>query len=321
MHSLNLIMIKKQKTLLILVFSVFVFGCFYIWRDSIFDIRLKSAEDAYSGGENDEALAGLLFAGALEENGDDEMRVHMAKVLLENGGLEAARSELVKLTGVYGKNAEAYALMGKIEMMEGNYSQADGYYAKACSLSSGQKIFLERCKNLVRSGNFSDALKLLDNEGSRYDQKMISYYRKLIKFIEAGDCAEILSLASALSGVDGRLAEESCHSLQEEKDADLRYVRVQKADFFNKIQEPDFAFAVLQKTIAENPHYRDALITLGKTYLIGNEYGKAAETMEKCTGLDSNSREAFFWLAGIYEKLGDKEKAAEYRERYEYLIK
>lgn len=321
MHALSPIMIKKQKTLLILIFSAFVFGCFYVWRNSIFDSRLKSAENAYGRGENDGAMSEFLFADALDENGDDEMRVRMAKVLLENGDLEASRSELVKLTGAHGKNAEAYALMGKIEAVEGNYARADGYYAKACTLDSGQEIFIERCKNLVRSGNFPDALKLLDNEGSRYDQKIINYYRELIKFSETGDCTEISGLEVFVRGVDIRLAEESCRSLQKKKGADLRYVAVQKADFFNKIQEPDFAFAALRKTIAEDPHYRDALMILGKTYLIGNEYGKAAETMEKCITLDSNNREAFFWLTGIYEKLGNREKSAEYRERYEYLTK
>jgi tetratricopeptide (TPR) repeat protein len=83
----------------------------------------------------------------------------------------------------------------------------------------------------------------------------------------------------------------------------------------------DYANAIrcLEKSIAQNPTFVDALVNLSNCYGILKNYNKNIELLNKVLALNPNNVQALGNLAVTYELLGDKKKAKEYKDKVRKL--
>ena len=79
----------------------------------------------------------------------------------------------------------------------------------------------------------------------------------------------------------------------------------------------DYANAAksLEKAIAQNPTYVDALVNLANCYGMMKSYQKNIEVLNKVVALYPNNIQALGNLAVTYELLGDKDRSEEYRDK------
>jgi uncharacterized protein HemY len=312
-------MIKRNKLFIPLaVLAVFAVG--YVLRGQLFSSYIHQAEVRYGRGEQQSALADFLFASALDErDSSEEMRVRRAEIFLDNYQLDAAEQELAPAAAAGSRNSKVYILLGHVASARGDYEKADQLLAKAATLKPSAENIILRAKQLVRAHLGARASAVLNGYQANSRSEDISYYVALLRFDQDGDISGLTALKTGKYSKEVKLVQ----AFQSEATSDVGrspdYLLVKKAELFNSLREPDFAWADVQQALRNSPDYADAWLTLGKTLLIEDDYAGAASAFEKCVALDSNNRETFLYLQEVYAKLGDANKAAEYGARYRAL--
>ena len=79
------------------------------------------------------------------------------------------------------------------------------------------------------------------------------------------------------------------------------------------------AALMIEKSVALNPAYVDALVNLANCYGMLKNYNKNIEVLNKVVALYPNNTQALGNLAVTYEQMGNKDKAEEYRDKVREL--
>jgi predicted Zn-dependent protease len=304
-----------RRELLFLLFLLALSGGFFVLRSQLFRDYSRQAERLYGAGDYDGALSSFLFASALDEGrGDDAMKVRRAQIFWEGRELEAAEKELLPLAEKRSSNAQAYSLLGRIYRARAQYGKADAYLARAYLLDGKTESFLLRIKNLVRGEQLEQAQALLEAERPAEGGEEADYYLLLVSFSRKGETPGLSRLAAGT--YRSELARLKKFAQQTDEESNPDYAAVRKADLFVSLREPDFAYPLARRVAEKNPAYPAAWKMLGKALVLDDDFPAAAAALERCVALDVNDREAYLFLAGIYEKTGEKEKARAAQKRY-----
>lgn len=81
------------------------------------------------------------------------------------------------------------------------------------------------------------------------------------------------------------------------------------------------AIEVLQQATAGPAISANSLLTLGQAYLQAKDYGKAEATLLRLVELAPSTARAYYLLANVYARLGQREKSRECSERFRTLAK
>lgn len=312
----------RSRYIIAVFVILLVFGLFYVSRNVLSDYYVKRADIFYGQNKTDEALTGYLFADALgERSGSSSAKIQRAQVFYAGSDLSSAEKEISQVLKADKNNPQAIEFMGDIKHRQEKFSEAEKYYDRAYGLNHSSDYLINKIRNLVREGKTFDAQESLGGASKDFPEA-VSYYLGLVDFNKDGKFPlEFEKMDSGKYAREISIIHDFCQSSSEINGSDSDYELVGKADIFNKINEPDFARLDLYSVIRKNDKYCDAYITLGKSFLISDDYDKSADAFEKCLNLDVNNTQSLFWLSEIYGKTGDNRKAQDYKERYEYLVK
>lgn len=88
---------------------------------------------------------------------------------------------------------------------------------------------------------------------------------------------------------------------------------------FLKMNYPKMAIPQFEKSLEIEPNYRDALVELGRSYILLSDYSKAVEYLKKAAEIDPVYPETFYLLSSAYEKMRDKNEAQEATKKAKML--
>lgn len=318
---MNFMQKNLSRKIIISLTVLVVFGFFYFCRENIFSKYISLANSAKQAGDKDAASENVIFASAMDEKeSGGDISVKRAEVFYERGEYFAAERELAQALASDSGSSALYELMGKTKNAQGDYAQAEKYFAKAYGIEPTVELSVERAKNLTRDGKFTEAEKSLEEARRKKDSEDIVYYRGLVRLNNNKFSAKDFENLS-----DGKYKSEvsAVEDFFEHTDNSARfnsdYELVSRADLFRKLGEKELALANLDIVLARNDKYRDAYLVLGKTLVAANDYDQARASFEKCLMLDANNTEALFYMGKIYETAGDLKKAKEYEAKYKNL--
>ncbi|MFA7169465.1 MAG: tetratricopeptide repeat protein [Candidatus Paceibacterota bacterium] len=313
--------IFSQKTFVYFLMILASFGFFYAIRENILDRHLEKANHLCNEGQNNEALVDFLFADALvEQDGDVFLKMKRAEIFYVAGDLRAAEKELLKVLKEDKNNSEVYKFLGRIKHGEGDYLEAEKYYASSYEINPTSEVLILRVKNFARAGQFSQARKVLIAKGGGVFEEDVMFYLGLLDFNENYIFSEeLFGIRNGEYHKEVEMIVGFFDDFEVGGTGNSDYDLLRKAEFFNLIGETDFALSNVDVVLAKNKKYRDAYLVSGKSFLIDGEYEKSVDAFEKCLSLDVNNVEAYFYLAEIYDKTGDRELADKYEKRYESL--
>ena len=86
-----------------------------------------------------------------------------------------------------------------------------------------------------------------------------------------------------------------------------------------KINYPNLAIILLEKTVKESPNYRDAYIYLGKAYQAQPNLDKAVEAFQKAAEIDPIYPKTFLLLSETYQKMNKPDEAKKLAEKVKML--
>lgn len=313
--------ILNYKTAVISAAVLIIFGLFYVQREKLFNSYSREAESLYGQGRTNEALSNFLFAGAMDEGKRSaSAELNRAKIFYENGDVASSEKEAREVLGADGNNSEASKLLGDIKHRQGDFAEAEKYYEKAYAADPSSENLKSMIRNLVREGKaFEAGQKLKYVQGNLSEDA--AYYLGLLDFNETGIFPEEI-FSSIKNGkykkeiaAIGSFYDDSYAGSGNSSD----YALVKKADMFDMINETDFAFSDLEAVLKRNSGYCGAYITLGKSFLISENYEKSAGAFQKCLDLDVNNAQSLYYLGMIYEKIGNADKSNEYWKKYNDL--
>jgi len=315
---MNLMQKNLSRKIIISLTVLVVFGFFYFCREGIFNEYIGLANNAKQTGDKDAALENLIFASALDEKkSGGDISIKRAEVFYERGEYAAAEQELTQALASDSGNSALYELMGKTKNAQGDYAQAEKYFAKAYETDPTAELSVERAKNLARSGKFTEAEGVLEETRQKENSEDVIYYRGLIRLNNDKFSAEdFKNLGDGKYKSEASAVEDFFERTDNSVRFDSDYGLVSRADFFRKLGEKELALANLDIVLARNDKYRDAYLVLGKTLVAAGDYDQARASFEKCLMLDTGNAEALFYMSKIYEVTGSPEKAKEYEVRY-----
>lgn len=299
------------------------FGFFYFFRETTFRKYVDSAAGAKQAGDEAAAMKDYIFASALDERGRaDGKSIERAESFYGRGDYVSAERELAPALADGEGTSALNGWMGRVKNAEGDYAAAEKYFAKEFTLEPTAESAIERSLNLMRDGKFAEAEMALQAAQQKTSNEDIAYYLGLVKWDEgkysSDDFASIRNgkYAGEIAAVEDYI--ERAHDVAH---ADSDYSLVSRADLFRGLGEVELAFANLDIVLKRNDKYCDAYLVSGKTFIAIGNYTSAKEAFEKCLILDVDNAEAVFYLSKLYEASGDREKAAEFADRYESLVK
>lgn len=131
------------------------------------------------------------------------------------------------------------------------------------------------------------------------EQRLERYYESGQEFLEAGDMGKAnVQFRNAL-----KIDETHVPSL-----VGLAEIAEQEQDFQGM-------FALLQNIVRHQPDNVDAIVKLGKIYLIGSDETTALENAERALVLDANNLDAQALKSAVYLKIGDTARAVEVAQK------
>jgi len=102
-------------------------------------------------------------------------------------------------------------------------------------------------------------------------------------------------------------------------DPKVSQVRTALADALMRSGEVEEAVAVLEEDLKDSPRNVESLSRLGQAWLQLKEYDKARERFAAAIEVDPACTDAYYGLSNVCIRLGEKEEAQKYREKFKEL--
>lgn len=295
-----MILRKRKYILATSVIFLFLF-IFYKWQIATSNYYLEQGTATYNSENFDEALKNYKYAETIKGNKDIiyEAKIKRAQIFYNHWQLGQAEKELFEALHKKQTDYRAFELLGDIYFAKRELEKARDNYEQSLKLDNqiNNNLNLKLAKCFVANQELDLALKtLLDLENKNSEvlyylglldlDKNVSYNNYLKNLADDENYKnKIIKIKKVLEIYDA------------EKNSDYNAVLI--ADLYNKIGEPDFAISKVNKTIKNNPAYRDAWLVSGKSNFIIGDYQKSLADFKKALLLDSNNSEIHFWIAKL----------------------
>ena len=312
--------IKNKK--FIAIFIIFILMViFHKWQVFTSNNYLRSGDCNSLVGNYTDSLNDYKYAAVIDGNRDViyQARIRRAEIFLRFNQLENAQNEINSALRENKYDHRAYEIMGDIYYKKGDILNAIKYYNKAIDFDDKESLNIKLAKSLIANNQNSKASELLLNLFSQNDNNIeITYLLGLLEFYSDNDLNDyferIETSENDLYKNNISIIEDSLKNKRSIKNK--KYNDILIAGLFNKINEPYFAINKTKEVIKLDQSYRDAWIELGKSYFVVKDYNNALDDFNRALELDSNNPEILFWIARVYEQVGNNIKSAEYMERY-----
>ena len=312
--------IKNKK--FIAIFIIFILMViFHKWQVFTSNNYLRSGDYNSLAGNYDTSLNDYKYAAVIDGNRDIiyQARIRRAEIFLRFNQLENAQNEINNALRENKYDHRAYETMGDIYYKKGDILNAIKYYNKAINFDDKESLNIKLAKSLIANNQNSEASELLLSLFFQNDDNTeIMYLLGLLEFYDNNDFNDyfekIETSKSDLYKDKIFIIKSSLKNKQ--KINNKKYNDILIAGLLNKINEPYFAINKTKEVIEIDQNYRDAWIELGKSYFIVKDYNNALDDFNRALELDSNNPETLFWIARVYEQMGNNTKFAEYMERY-----
>ncbi|MCK5085540.1 tetratricopeptide repeat protein [Candidatus Parcubacteria bacterium] len=312
--------IKNKK--FIAIFIIFILMViFHKWQVFTSNNYLRSGDCNSLVGNYTDSLNDYKYAAVIDGNRDViyQARIRRAEIFLRFNQLENAQNEINSALRENRYDHRAYEIMGDIYYKKGDILNTVKYYNKAIDLDDKESLNIKLAKSLIANNQNSKASELLLNLFSQNDDNIeIIYLLGLLEFYDDNDLNDyferIETSENDLYKNNISIIKNSLKNKQSIKNK--KYNDILIAGLLNKINEPYFAINKTKEVIKIDQSYRDAWIELGKSYFIVKDYNNALDDFNRALELDSNNSETLFWIARVYEQVGNNIKFAEYMERY-----
>lgn len=209
---------------------------------------------------------------------------------------------------------------------DNNSLRSDYFLISEFSKALGLKEHLE--KFII----FDDVSFFIEAEGLDLDRLKSFFQEKNIKFFTENILLEDFSEGDSLIKLDlvekyfpkekgcfpgQEVLSKFIHlGLKKRKERSLRYIE-EARDLFTRLENQDYTEVkkLIEKALKENPKNEDAYELLGVVLARENNFGEAIVAMQKLEELNPALVMAKTNLSIFYMKLGDKEKAEEYKAK------
>ncbi|PXX99614.1 tetratricopeptide repeat protein [Halomonas sp. LBP4] len=240
----------------------------------------------------------------LESRADNqELRLALARLYLEENHPEPARRLLLPLIGEDDTPAQAFYLLGAIAQAEDEIDNALLYYRQVPPGDEFLPARLSAASMLIEDDRLPDARAFLRIERLRHE----TYFADLVSLE-----VELLERAGRPDDADALLDRELERTPNDEE---LLYLRAMRAweDGDLEAMERD-----LGRIIERNPDHATALNALGYTLAdldIEGRLEEAREMIERAHELEPNNPAVMDSLGWVHFRLGDPERALPWLER------
>lgn len=319
---------KRKEKLIIAAFAIFLFLVLqYKWQLAVSKNYLELGNGNYEAKNYIEALKNYKYASIID--GGREVvylaRLRRAEIFYKSGRLDDAEEESREALREKANDYKVYGVLADILYERKDFDNAINYYKKALSLIGERDdgyLNVRMAKSLMAKGNFSDARAVFTDFYSKNgENEEVSYYLGLLEFNEnISDNIYLEKLTESDNGkynIPARKVRNFISHYDKYENGDYNNVLI--ADLYNKIGEPYLAIGRIGSVLKNNQNYRDAWMVSGKSNFIVEDYKKSLDDFSKALELDGHNYEIYFWLGGIYEKLGDISKSNEFFEKSRLL--
>ncbi|MCE8035749.1 MAG: tetratricopeptide repeat protein [Halomonas sp.] len=238
-----------------------------------------------------------------EHVGNQELRISLARLYLEDNHLDAARRLLLPLVSSDEPPPAAFYLMGLIAEEEGEIDNALLYYRQVSPGSDFLRARLRAAQMLIEDDRLLDARAFLRIERLRHESRFSELVALEVELLdEAGLHAE----ANAL------LNRELSRTPNDEPLLYLRAMRAWEQGDIDAMERD------LGRIIETNPDNASALNALGYTLADLNQeerLDEARELIERAHALEPGSPAIMDSLGWVYYRQGDPERALPWLER------
>ncbi len=238
-----------------------------------------------------------------EHLGNDELRISLARLYLEEGQLDAARRLLLPLISGDQTPSSAFFLLGAIAEQEDEVDNALLYYRQVSQGGDFLRARLRAARMLIEDDRLLDARAFLRIERLRHD----AHFSELLALE-----VELLDEAGLTAEADALLNRELARTPNDEQ---LLYLRAMRAWAVGNL---DAMERDLGRIIEANPENAAALNALGYTLAdlgIEERLEEARELIERAHELEPGSAAIMDSLGWVYYRLGDPERALPWLER------
>ena len=238
-----------------------------------------------------------------EHVGNQELRISLARLYLEDGHLDAARRLLLSLVGSDETPPTAYYLMGLIAEEENEVDNALLYYRQVAPGSDFLRARLRAAQMLVDDDRLLDARAFLRIERLRHESR----FSELVALE-----VELLSQAGLEAEADALLNRELSRTPNDEPLLYLRAMRAWEQGNFEAMERD------LGRIIEANPDNASALNALGYTLAelnVEERMQEARELVERAHELEPGNPAIMDSLGWVHYRLGDAEQALPWLER------
>lgn len=238
-----------------------------------------------------------------EHVGNQELRISLARLFLEDGHLEAARRLLLPLVSSDEPSPTAFYLMGRIAEEEGEVDNALLYYRQVPPGGDFLRARMQAARMLVESDRLLDARAFLRIERLRHE----TLFSELVALeVELLDELDMRAEADAL--LDRELSRTP-------NDEALLYLRAMRAWEHGDLEAME---RDMGRVIEANPDNASALNALGYTLAELNVEGRleeARELIERAHELEPGNPAIMDSLGWVFYRLGEPERALPWLER------
>ncbi|PMR79546.1 hypothetical protein C1H70_11665 [Halomonas urumqiensis] len=238
-----------------------------------------------------------------EHTGNNELRLALAQLYLEEGHPEPARRLLLPLIDDPDAPPRVYLLLGDTARAEGEVDNALLYYRQ---VAAGDQFLAARVRAagmLVDNDRLTDARTFLRIERLRHDD----YFTDLLTLE-----IELLDQQGESASASELLARELDRTPNDEQ---LLYLRAMRAYGEGDIEAME---RDLGRIIERNPDNAMALNALGYTLVdlgLEERYDEARDMIERAQQLDPDNPAILDSLGWVYYRQGDPEQALQWLER------
>ncbi|MDI5936149.1 tetratricopeptide repeat protein [Halomonas kalidii] len=240
----------------------------------------------------------------LESQADNqELRLALAQLYLEENHPEPARRLLLPLVGETDTPAQAFYLLGAIAEAEGEVDNALLYYRQVPPGDDFLPARLSAASMLIEDDRLIDARAFLRIERLRHE----TYFADLVSLE-----VELLERAGRSDDADALLDRELDRTPNDEQLLYLRAMRAWEAGDLEAMERD------LGRVIERNPDNVTALNALGYTLAdlgIEGRLEEAREMIERAHELEPDSPAIMDSLGWVHFRLGDPERALPWLER------
>lgn len=238
---------------------------------------------------------------AEQSPGDKDILFALGVLALQSNDMEAAEQYLTRLAESGDRRIEAAYYLAQIAEHRKDYQQAIRWYS---SVSTGEYAFESRMRVaslFAKQGNLDAALKHLDETSTRNTEQEIRV------FLARGDAMrEVGEYARGVEVYDAALA-------QYPDNHDLLYARALMAERVGKI---DILIRDLKKIIAKNPKHAHALNALGYTLADRTQrLDEAKGYIERAYALQPDDPAIIDSMGWLNYRLGNHDDALKYLTR------